>query len=108
MNKWPFLLIFFDIFVCKSIQAKGGLINPAFRCKRIKYCNADDMWRWFISNKYADQGVGAAMAMLWAIANHDPAATVPPYTVDCIRAARDPATGPVTAKPIAPSIVMPR
>lgn len=47
------------------------------------------------------------MAALWASANHDPAATEPPYTVDWITAANDPPTGPVTAKPITPKIVIP-
>jgi hypothetical protein len=33
-------------------------------------------------NDVLNQGVGAAMATDWAMANHDPVATAPPYTDD--------------------------
>lgn len=56
-----------------------------------------------IPDKHFNQGVGRTMAMLWAIENHDPAVTAPPYTDDWMTAAKEPATGPVAAKPITPT-----
>lgn len=64
------------------------------------FCNKK--WQ---TNRVNDQGVGAAMATLWQMANHDPDATAPPYTADWMNAANDPPTGPVTANPMMPKIV---
>ena len=39
------------------------------------------------------------IAMLWAVAKADPAATAPPQQADCIPAAIDPAATPTEVKP---------
>jgi len=52
-----------------------------------------------------NHGVGEAIAKACKVAKIEPEVTVPPYTTDCIIAAIDPPTGPVTAKPITPNAV---